>query len=167
MPYPANYNYQGFEKLPPSYRASLSPKTLAALADFPSDWPEIEILAFGNAPTPANASTEDNFMLIGACLLATTSYGNVTINSTDTNDRPVVNPRFLTSIADQEVAVEAFKRMRQLGNAMDIIIAETSPGDAVQSDAQILEFIQSTASLTYHAAATCKLAKVLFFRKLE
>jgi len=36
-------DFIGWEKLPAKYRASFSPSTIADLAKFPSDWPEVEV----------------------------------------------------------------------------------------------------------------------------
>ena len=47
-------------------------------------------------------------------LTAPFSRGNITITSTDTNDNPVVSPNWLLDPRDQEMAVAAFKRARQV-----------------------------------------------------
>lgn len=89
--------------------------------------------------------------------MATTSVGNLTINSTDTSVNPLVNVNWLATQTDQEVAVQAFKRARQVGAATGITVGpEYSPGPSVQTDAQILNFIRSTLSPIHHATGTCK-----------
>jgi choline dehydrogenase len=174
-----------FEKLPHSYRQNLTAATRAALADFPSDWPELEYLPvsayFGpNYDLTTQAPTDGyQYSTIAAALVAPLSRGNVTISSADTNgelreqthiaalelsliagtDLPVVNPNWLTDPADVEVAVAAFKRARELYTSpalQEITIGpEYFPGPNVTSDADILALIRKAANTVFHGACTC------------
>ncbi len=90
--------------------------------------------------------------------------GNITISSPDTSDAPVINTNTLGSATDQAVAVALFKRMRALVStkAMAPIMGpEISPGTAVQSDAQILQWLLANVGPGYHAACTCKCHSIL------
>ena len=93
-------------------RTGLSQKAIADLASFPSDWPELELLPLGSA----GGTTEEpgNYMSIQVALLTPTSRGNVTINTTSVHDNPVVSPNWLLTTTDQELAVQALKRARQV-----------------------------------------------------
>ncbi|MCJ1364957.1 hypothetical protein MMC16_004075 [Acarospora aff. strigata] len=144
-----------FEKLPEANRASLSPSTLSFLAGFPADFPEIEYIPFAVGSLPPTAQPTDNYMSIGAVILTTQSRGNVTINSTDTAVRPIISPNWFLASADLEVAVQAFRRAREIAHMSGIVIKEYSPGAAVESDPDIRQWIKENASLTYHASATC------------
>lgn len=145
----------GWEKLPPSYRRTLSNSTIADLSQFPSDWPELEIVS--QAVTSATVVDTDNYASVGIALQTTTSRGNVTITSTDSKDNPLVSPNLLLTRTDQELAVQGFKRARQVAMAMGITIGpEISPGPDTQTDGQILEFIRRSVGPYYHAAATCR-----------
>ena len=129
--------------------------TLADLAQFPPDWPELELLPL--AATAATVSDTDNYFSITIAVLATTSRGNVTINSTDTNSNPLVSPNWLSTTTDQELAVQGFKRAREIANLTGITVGpETSPGIQTQTDAQILEYNKQTLAPIHHASATCK-----------
>ena len=146
----------GWEKLPSSLRRNLSNTTLSDLAKFPSDWPELELLPL--ASTTATVSDAANYASVNIAVLATTSRGNVTINSADTNENPLVSPNWLLTRTDQELAVQGFKRARQIASALDVVIgSEFSPGPEVQTDEQILQYIQQTLAPIHHASATCKL----------
>jgi choline dehydrogenase len=94
-------------------------------------------------------------------LITPLSRGNVTIQSADTKDLPVINPNWLDDAADQELAIAMFKRMRQAfqSKAMEPVIIgeEYNPGPEVKSDAQILEFIKDNVMTLWHAACTCKM----------
>ncbi|KAL8725086.1 MAG: hypothetical protein Q9166_007580 [cf. Caloplaca sp. 2 TL-2023] len=151
-------NWVGWEKIPPSLRDGLSKATLTDLAGFPADWPEIELLPLASATAPAADS--DNYAAVSIALLTTTSRGNVTISSIDTNTNPVVTLNWLLSATDREVAVAAFKRARQLAAATGITIGpEVLPGAQVQTDEQILEFIRGTVGPIHHASATCSMGR--------
>ncbi|KAL9625685.1 MAG: hypothetical protein Q9160_000003 [Pyrenula sp. 1 TL-2023] len=154
----------GWEKLPRNLRASLSNTTLQGLSQLPSDWPEIEFLfldAYSGYMTDLlTGAPEDGKMYCSssAGLIAPFSRGNVTINSTDTADNPIVQPNLLGDPRDQEMAVAAFKRAREVFNnpamAPVIIGEEAFPGLNVSTDAQILNFVKDSGFTVYHAAAT-------------
>jgi choline dehydrogenase len=159
----------GFEKLPASSRSNFSQSTRNGLNTFPSDWPEIEFLFLD-----AYSGLQRDFLTGGprdskmygsasAALTAPFSRGNVTISSSDTADNPIVSPNYLLDPRDQEVAIAAFKRVRQIyaTKAMKpIVIGEESfPGANVTTDAQILAGIRQSTLTVYHTAATNAMGK--------
>lgn len=155
-----------FEKLPSSERESLTPETLASLAEFPPDWPEIEYLALdaysGNNSNYITGAPKTPYMYVSpsAALVAPLSRGNVTITSASMDDPPLINPNWLTHPADQELAVAALKRIRQLMNTdivSEVIVGEELlPGRNVKSDSDILYSIRENGIQVFHAAATCE-----------
>lgn len=160
--------YYGWEDLPQPYRTNLSSAAIDALATFPTDWPELEwlpISAYLGYQT--NRQTEDprdgyNYATINPGIIAPLSRGNVTISSADMADPPILDPQWLVDPTDQEVAVQSFKRSREVWNllAQDNVTvgaAEYLPGLNVTSDADILTYIQKSFMTIYHAAATCKM----------
>lgn len=157
----------GFEKLPSKYRATLSASTLTALAQFPPDWPEIEWLPagryLGNQENYQTADPGDghNYASLQTSLVAPLSRGNVSINSSSMHDPPIINPNWLTHPADIEVAIAVIKRQRELWTLLSNITLgpEQLPGPAVQSDADILNYIRSTVAPIWHAAGTCKMGR--------
>ena len=146
----------GWEKVPEPNRNRLSPATIAQLAKFPADWPEIEYVPIDTVVPPAGAAPTDNFIAFGVALLTPISRGSVTINSTSTSVRPLIDPNWLFEKADQEVAVQALRRIREIAANSGVVVEEVAPGPKVQSDADLLAWIQENASLIYHASATCK-----------
>lgn len=81
----------------------------------------------------------------------------MTINSTNTKDNPLVNPNWLLTSSDQELAVQGLKRAREIAVAMNIIDgSKYYSGPSIQSNAQILENINQTVSPFHHASATCQ-----------
>lgn len=93
--------------------------------------------------------------------MAPTSRGNVTITSNDTSDLPTINPNWLATETDQQVAIAMFRRIRaafQSKEMAPIIIGdEYYPGNKVQTDEEILEFIKNNIMTLWHPAGTCKM----------
>ncbi|KAL9087740.1 MAG: hypothetical protein Q9165_006507 [Trypethelium subeluteriae] len=155
-----------FEKLPSSL---LSNSTLNALeSTFPADWPHIELLNLDAYTGSLNDFLRDapdvnNYTAICAALVSPFSRGNVTIQSNDTAVHPVVNPNWLTDPRDQEVAIAAFRRTRQVltANAVKPILngTESFPGKDVQTDEQILNVIKQSSDTIHHAAGTCRMGR--------
>ncbi|OTB02446.1 putative GMC oxidoreductase [Hypoxylon sp. CI-4A] len=155
----------GWERLP---RNNLTNSTISALSSaFASDWPEVEYLPiggyFGDASNFQTNQPKDSYQYaeVVAGLVATLSTGNVTINSSDTADLPIINPNWLSHPADKEMAIAAFKRTRQIWEAPGmqplLVGDEYLPGKNVTTDAQIWDHIQKTFATIFHAACTCKM----------
>lgn len=98
---------------------------------------------------------------IVASILTPTSRGNVTIESDDTEDLPVINLNWLATESDQQLAIAAYKRIRSMfhsGAMAPIVIGdEYFPGKNYSTDAEILDVIRNTVMTIYHAACTCKM----------
>lgn len=94
-------------------------------------------------------------------LVAPLSRGNVTLRSADTSDLPIINPNWLASKTDQEMAIAIIKRIRQAfqcyAMAPVVIGKEYNPGKQVQSDQDILDYIKNNIMTIWHAACTCKM----------
>ncbi|KAJ5576130.1 hypothetical protein N7535_003056 [Penicillium sp. DV-2018c] len=160
-------DFLAWEKIPQPLRSALSQKTLDKLDQFPPDWPEAEYISgagyLGNVSNLLASQPRDGYQYasILGVLITPLSRGNVTLNSADMTDLPVVNPNWLDDQADQEVAIAMFKRMRQAfqSKAMEPVVIgeEYNPGPRVQSDEQILEFIRNNVMTIWHAACTCKM----------
>lgn len=134
---------------------------------FPKDWPDIEYLvldAYFGTGTDSSIVTGNSQQYVAASvgLVATFSRGNVTINSTDTAINPIVNPNWLSDPRDQDVAIAAFRRARQLFStrAMRPIVKwEAFPGENITTDSQIWEIIKSSANSVYNPAGTNQMGK--------
>ena len=147
-------DFLGWEKVPASLRAGFSSSTLAALAQFPPDWPELEyIVAPGYVGDFSDLLLEQptdgrEYATILATLVAPTSRGNVTISSASTDELPLINPNWLTTETDQQVAIAGYKRVREAfgSSAMQPIVTgqEYFPGPNVTTDEEILEVIRNT-----------------------
>jgi choline dehydrogenase-like flavoprotein len=94
-------------------------------------------------------------------LIAPTSRGTVTLGTADTADLPLINVNWLDTKSDQEVVVAMFKRMREVfaSNAMDPVVIgdEYFPGNRVQTDEEILEYIRENVMTLWHPSFTCRM----------
>ncbi|KAF2767043.1 putative GMC oxidoreductase [Teratosphaeria nubilosa] len=164
-------SFLAFEKLRSSRPDLLKNATIQALDDaFPDDWPDIEIIPtdgyLGNNRNYFRDAIVDgyNYATITPVLVAPLSLGNVSINSADYLDPPVINPNWLTHPVDQDMAIASFKRCRQIWEqmeALNITIGEEYfPGAKVKTDDEILEHIQQSMIGIYHGSSTCRMGKV-------
>ncbi|PWY84771.1 GMC oxidoreductase [Aspergillus heteromorphus CBS 117.55] len=160
-------DYLAWEKIPATLRSAFSSETTKQLAAFPSDWPEAEYISgagfIGNMSNLLTNQPKDGYQYASmlAVLITPTSRGNVTLKSADTSDLPIINPNWLDTEADQQVAIAMFKRVREAfqSSAMAPVIIgeEYNPGLQVQSDEDILQFIKDNVMTLWHASCTCKM----------
>lgn len=137
------------------------------LAGLPDDWPEIQYLSLpayvgdfqtASVPTPPDGH---QYATLLATLNAPFSRGNVSISSASMNDQPLINPNWLSAEVDVELAIGAFKRLRQIFESPALanftIGEEYFPGAEVSTDEEIHENIKRTFNTMYHASSTCKM----------
>ena len=87
--------------------------------------------------------------------------GSVKIKSTDPTVHPALRFNYLSTAQDRQEWVEAIRCARQiLGQAAFAPFdgGEVSPGSAVQSEAEILEWVASDGETAYHPLARAKWA---------
>lgn len=152
-------DYFAFEKHQPGVLSEQTAKDVTAA--FPEDWPTFSYIALDDTFVPQYDGK--NYFSFSAALMATFSRGTVTINSTDTADNPVVDPRWLDDPRDKEMAVAAFRRCRQFveSDVMQEVIdgPEILPGPEYQTDEQILGYIAETSDAYYAGVGTCAMGK--------
>ena len=99
------------------------------------------------------------FML--GVLVAPLSRGNVTLRSAQKSDLLIINPNWLASKTDQEMAIAIFRQIRQAfqsyAMAPVVIGKEYNLRKQVQSDQDILDYIKNNIMTIWHAACTCKM----------
>ncbi len=170
--------YFGFEKLSAAQLSNLSATARADLATYPADWPDYEIviadLGFAPGADYAQAIGMLEAQVARGGPIYTPSYvffhrksltiplflaGSVTIRSSDTSDPPVVDTNTFGSATDRAVAVSLFKRIRALMGTRayaPIMGPEILPGAAVQTDAQIVDYLIGNVGPGYHGTCTCQ-----------
>lgn len=158
-----------WEKFPKHLRSGFSNHTVQALASYPADWPEIELLAISAYLGYQNTSGSDpndgyQYATMGAALCMPRSRGSITLSSSDNAVQPSIDPNFFSDPADIEVAIAAYKRVREFWTTpvMKPFRAddkEAFPGLEVQTDAQIEKIIKQSFQTIFHAASTCSMGK--------
>jgi len=143
-------------------RTQLSNQTLTDLEAFPADWPEIEYIS-GSLQNAALPSTYRDYTVMIPAMVAPTSRGSISISSTSMHDQPIIDPNWLSTKADQEQAIAALKRVREImaGSAIQggVVGPEIAPGATIQTDEEMLAYIQGSFSTVWHAACTCSMGK--------
>jgi choline dehydrogenase len=94
------------------------------------------------------------------CNLRPKSRGAVVLASSDSSMPPLVNANYLSHPEDMGKMVKGVKLGRKILN-QDALkparVAEVLPGESVQNDAEIEDFIRNYAETIYHPIGTCKM----------
>jgi len=95
-----------------------------------------------------------------SCVLRPLSTGTVTLANDGSRRNVLIDFNFLADQRDQNVLVEAVKIAREIlaSPKFDHLRGEEmAPGNAVQTDTQILNYLRQTATTVYHPVGTCKM----------
>jgi choline dehydrogenase len=112
---------------------------------------------------PGTPPDKDDYAGLSVVLVNTFSRGNVTISSSSVLDQPVISVNFLTDTRDQEIAIAAFRRGKEIiehPSMAPITVGPAVPGNGTTTDAQILQYIQKSARTISHVSCTCKMGKM-------
>jgi choline dehydrogenase len=88
------------------------------------------------------------------------SRGSVKIKSANADEKPALRFNYLSTPEDRREWIEAIRCTRKILNqpAMEPFNAgETSPGDSVQTDEEILEWVKRDGETALHPSCTCKM----------
>lgn len=94
------------------------------------------------------------------CLLHPRSRGNITLQSNNPLQAPVINPNYFADQADLEMLMIAFKKSRELLQQpifQQHCAKELEPGENIQTDEEIKNYIREQAETIYHPVGTCKM----------
>jgi choline dehydrogenase len=94
------------------------------------------------------------------CQLRPSSRGRITLASADPLADALIEPNYLGDPADMEAMVAGVKLARRIlaAPAFDVYRGEEmQPGEHVQSDHEIEDFIRRKAETIYHPVGTCKM----------
>lgn len=94
------------------------------------------------------------------CILRPKSRGNITLRDANPRSPALIDPHFLEHPDDMEAMVRGVKSMRQIMQ-QDALTPwrgdEIFPGNQVQSDEQIRDFLRRKCDNIYHPVGTCKM----------
>ena len=99
-------------------------------------------------------------MTIACYQLRPESLGSIHIRSADPMVQPCIQFNFLSDPVDQKAMIDGFRMMRRIvaTAAMDRYRdVEVSPGEHLQSDLEILDWIRAHAHTAYHPIGTCRM----------
>ncbi len=104
-------------------------------------------------------TTENGFCLTPNVTHAR-SRGTVKLRSSDFRDKPKVDPRYFTDPHDMRVMVAGIRKAREIvarPEMADWAGKELYPGEAIQSDEEITDYIRRTHNTVYHPAGTVRM----------
>jgi choline dehydrogenase-like flavoprotein len=152
----------GFEKIPASTLSEIGASSLA------QDQAHVEYfyesIYYPNLPNPYYLPTEYNtsYVSLTAGLIAPVSRGSVSVLTNSITNAPQIDLNYYSAPEDQAVAIYAFKNLRKIlaefatyNYTIGPNNGEVAPGPSVESDAEILDYIRSTAYTVSHASGTC------------
>ncbi len=99
-------------------------------------------------------------MTISVYQLRPESLGSIHIRSADPKAQPAIRFNFLHDPIDQRAMADGFRLIRKIVDAkpMDAYRGEEySPGIAVNTDEQILNWIRNNSQTAYHPVGTCRM----------
>ena len=95
-----------------------------------------------------------------ACCLRPQSRGEICLASSDPLQPPIMDPNYLAAGYDLKILIDGLRKGREILAAPAFrpwLEEERIPGDAVQSDAELEDFIRASAETEYHPVGTCKM----------
>lgn len=104
--------------------------------------------------------TTDNGFCLTPNVTHARSRGTVRLRSRDYRDKPRVDPRYFTDPHDMRVMVAGIRKAREI--VAQPAMAEWAgkelyPGESIQSDAEITDYIRKTHNTVYHPAGTVRM----------
>lgn len=119
--------------------------------------PSVEMIYEANF-VGASAYTGGKFITLIATVMQPFSRGSVHIDPASPRGKPVIDPKFMSNKYDHEGLVEAAKFARRIAHSEPIRstwVAETEPGEAVQTDDQWRAYVKTAMASFYHPVGTC------------
>ncbi len=97
---------------------------------------------------------------IGFFQLRPESRGSLHIRSTNPDDAPVIDPRYLATENDRQTMLDALRLSRAIARQSGLaglVERETRPGIDLQDDAGLLDYIKASGQTSWHPVGTCKM----------
>jgi choline dehydrogenase len=94
------------------------------------------------------------------CQLRPESRGSVRIKSPDPAAAPAIDPRYMATETDRRTNVEGLKRLRaimRMPAMRPYVLSEHLPGEAVQSDDELLAYCREAGTTIYHPTCSCRM----------
>ena len=88
------------------------------------------------------------------------SLGYIRVRSSDPFEKPIIQPNYLAAETDQQVILAGMKLSRRLMQSEALkpyIDFEDYPGEAFQSDDELMQIARERGGTTYHLMGTCRM----------
>jgi choline dehydrogenase len=88
------------------------------------------------------------------------STGYVKARSADPFDKPLIQPNYMSAESDRRVVLAGMKMARSILNSAPMapyFDGEDFPGEAVQSDADLMEALKQRGTTTFHPMGACRM----------
>jgi choline dehydrogenase len=97
---------------------------------------------------------------LSVCQLRPESRGHIALASSDPLARPLIHANYLDTETDRAYAVKSIQFARKLAGTAPLsglVEAEVTPGPAVKSEADILDFARRNGATIFHPSGTCRM----------
>jgi len=97
---------------------------------------------------------------LSVCQLRPESRGAIELASGDPLARPRIYANYLSTATDRDYAIKSIRFARKLAHTAplaDLVAEEVTPGPAVASDADILDFARRNGATIFHPSGTCRM----------
>jgi choline dehydrogenase len=121
--------------------------------------PDLQLgLLPGPAPTPDLAPPEHRGVAMLVAAVAAESRGRVMLRSADPTARPLVDPNYLSVASDLDTLVAGVRLARRIAACQplaELVAGEDGPGDGVEDEERLRDWIRSSLGTMFHPAGTC------------
>ncbi len=123
--------------------------------------PDIQLIMIPSILSPTPVEKNFGYSIVLA-LVQPQSRGSLRLRSTDPREHPALFANYLAHPADLQTLVEGVKVVRRINQTQafaPFYAEEVAPGQQVQSDAELVEYIRNTVQPYYHLVGTCKMGQ--------
>jgi len=113
-----------------------------------------------DSSTPGFALEKEDGALCGGYVMRPESRGSILITGPDIAAPAEIDPNYLATDYDKRVSVALFRTIREIFRQPALapfVVGETDPGDAVETDDEIIDAFHRIGASGYHAAGTCRM----------
>ncbi|MBT6860307.1 MAG: GMC family oxidoreductase [Rhodospirillaceae bacterium] len=125
------------------------------------DRPDVQIVFIpGHRAPPPKMIEVGHGYSCSAVLLRPKSRGTISLASKDPAAPPVIDPCFFEDPADMEVLLKGLKEARRITQSQVFLKyrpTEWTPGDMVQTDDELRDFIRGSGGTIFHPVGACKM----------
>ena len=103
-----------------------------------------------------------NAFTASICNLRPSSRGSVHISSSDVDAQPIINPNYLSTELDRQIAIESVALTRKILNQSafaDAQAEEFKPGKQFVAEDELLKQVADIGTTIFHPVGTCKMGK--------